>query len=414
MPSTGANNGTTLTGSSDRAATSALQQPQPFTRIGDAADAAAALQQRAHRVQAGVGVKRRPDQLQHHRTASLRPARRPPPPAGTSRSRAHRETPPPAWSTCRPARAPNSSPAAPARGRGPPADPAPPGPARPARRPPGDGRSSPSTPLTAAAGRACNSKRPAPAARPRRRPPPCPGGARPDTRAARLAANPYTSSWAVSRYTSPRCTPTRTVISIPKRRCACSLSRATSRVISSTRQHRAAHIVLMRGGVTEHRQQPVTLVRADMALIAVHDRQDLLAVATHQHPVRLGLDPGRQHRRIHQIGEKNRQPANLTSIGRGGQADPRRRRSPQSTANTCSRQRRRGHPITTVDRRHRPIQQLIDRRRAPRTGITVPRRAQPSVAHPTSVALWVSTRAVTHNPPHPARLRRCRVVQSGS
>ena len=59
-----------------------------------------------------------------------------------------------------------------------------------------------------------------------------PGGARPDTRAATLAANPYTSSWAVSRYTSPRCTPTRTLMPTPNRRCAASLSRATWWVIS--------------------------------------------------------------------------------------------------------------------------------------------------------------------------------------
>ena len=87
-----------------------------------------------------------------------------------------------------------------------------------------------------------------------------PGGARPDTRAATLAANPYTSSWAVSRYTSPRCTPTRTVISIPKRRLRLLAKPGHLAGDLQPRQHRAAHIVLMGCGVTEHRQQPVALM----------------------------------------------------------------------------------------------------------------------------------------------------------
>ena len=44
-----------------------VEESQPLGLIGEPADAAAALQQGAHRVQAGVGVKRRPGQLQHHR-----------------------------------------------------------------------------------------------------------------------------------------------------------------------------------------------------------------------------------------------------------------------------------------------------------------------------------------------------------
>ena len=56
-----------------------------------------------------------------------------------------------------------------------------------------------------------------------------------------------------------------------------------------------------------------------MALKALHGRQDLFAVAAHQHPVGFRFHPGRQHRRIDQIGEKYRQPANLTRIGGRGQ-----------------------------------------------------------------------------------------------
>jgi hypothetical protein len=61
----------------------------------------------------------------------------------------------------------------------------------------------------------------------------------------------------------------------------------------------------MRGGVTEHRQQPITLGRTDMAPEAIHDLNHLIAVAPHQHPIGLGLHPSGQHRRIDQIGEQD-------------------------------------------------------------------------------------------------------------
>jgi len=67
------------------------------------------------------------------------------------------------------------------------------------------------------------------------------------------------------------------VISIPNRRFACALSRATFQGDLQPRQHRPAHIVLMRGGVTEHRQQPITLGRTDTAPEAVHDLNHLIA-----------------------------------------------------------------------------------------------------------------------------------------
>ena len=62
--------------------------------------------------------------------------------------------------------------------------------------------------------------------------------------------------------------------------------------------HRPPSIILMGSGVTEHCQQPITLGRADMALIAIHNAQHQVAITAHQHPIRLGPDPGRQHRRI--------------------------------------------------------------------------------------------------------------------
>ena len=132
----------------------------------------------------------------------------------------------------------------------------------------------------------------------------------------------------------------------------------------------------MRHGVTEHRQQPVTLGRADMPLVAVHDAQHQVAVAAHQQPVGLRLHPGRQHRRIHQIGEQDRQPPDLTGIARGGQQILGLGVAAVDGQH-LPRQRRRGRPITTVDRRHRPIQQLIDRRTTLRVGIAVSRRSAP-------------------------------------
>ena len=54
------------------------------------------------------------------------------------------------------------------------------------------------------------------------------------------------------------------------------------------------------------------------------------------------------------------------------------------------RQRRAGDPITSVDRRHRLIEQLVDRRGGLENTIAVHRRA-PIVAHVNSVALPAST-----------------------
>jgi hypothetical protein len=112
-----------------------------------------------------------------------------------------------------------------------------------------------------------------------------------------------------------------------------------------------------------------------MALKAIHDAQHQVAVAAHQHPVRLGLHPRGQHRRIDQIGEQNRQPPDLTTtagsgeqvfgvgvVAVGGQH--------------LSGQRRRSGAVTTVNRRHRPIQQVVDRRTAPLTSVT-----RPTLAH---------------------------------
>ena len=186
------------------------------------------------------------------------------------------------------------------------------------------------------------------------------GGARLDTRAARLAANPYTSSCVVSRYTSPRCTPTRTLISSAE--AAVGLFAEPGYVPGDFQPglHRPKDVVLVCLGVTEHHQQPVTCFEPMCALISTRDPQHLLAVAAHQQPVRFRLELGGQHRRIHQIGEQNRQPPNLTGIGRGGEQILRVEIAVVDRQHLPG-QRRRDRTITTVDRRNRTIEQFIDR-----------------------------------------------------
>jgi hypothetical protein len=115
-------------------------------------------------------------------------------------------------------------------------------------------------------------------------------------------------------------------------------------------------------------------------LVSVHGAQHLLAVAAHQESIRLGLHPSRQRRRIHQIGEEDRQPPDLTRIARRGQQVLGLGVRIVSSQH-LSRQGRRDSTITAVDRRHRAIQQLINRRPTLRAGFTVSRRAHSTVAH---------------------------------
>jgi hypothetical protein len=124
--------------------------------------------------------------------------------------------------------------------------------------------------------------------------------------------------------------------------------------------HSAMDVVLMGARVTEYRQQPISLRRADVPFKTVNRSQDLFAVAAHQRVVGLGLHPGGEHRRIDQIGEQDRQSPDLAAIAANSQqilgvdvVTVDRQRPP--------RQCRRGRPITAVDRRDRLIQQFIHR-----------------------------------------------------
>ena len=148
-------------------------------------------------------------------------------------------------------------------------------------------------------------------------------------------------------------------------------------------QNRPTHIVLMSVGVTEPRQQSVALRRADMALKAIHDGDDLIAVAADQQPVRLGFHPGGQHRGIHQIREQDRQSSDLTGVIRRGKqvlgigvvaVDGQH----------LPGQRRRGSAITTVDGRHGAFEQFVDRSAGGGTGS----RADHTVTHVIWCHLW--------------------------
>ena len=148
-----------------------------------------------------------------------------------------------------------------------------------------------------------------------------------------------------------------------------------------TRMHRAAHIVLMGYRIAENRQKSIALARADIALEAVHDRLDLLAVAADQQALGLRLHATRQVRRIHQVGDQDRQSANLTGLVRCGQQVLCIDVALVGGQDLLS-QRVRGHAVTTVDRRDRPIQKLIDRRRFVRCNyVTDSRVGHPAVAY---------------------------------
>jgi hypothetical protein len=80
-----------------------------------------------------------------------------------------------------------------------------------------------------------------------------------------------------------------------------------------------------------------------------------------------------RYRRIDQIGEQDRQSPDLTSVTRGGEQIVGLGVAPIDREYLIG-QRRRCHPIATVNRRHRTIQQLIN-------------RCNPTFAHVNSVPL---------------------------
>ena len=166
-----------------------------------------------------------------------------------------------------------------------------------------------------------------------------------------------------------------------------------------SRQHRPANIVLVGSGMTEHRQQPVTFDRLDMALKSVNGRQHQLLVAADEKAIRFRFHLGRQHRRIHQVSKQDRQPTDfptrLRPVGQQvfgvGIAD--------ISSQHPSRQRSRRRTITTIDRRNRPIQQLINRVARHWVDVAVSRGAHPAVAHVNMVSPRSPNRCVFTDDP---------------
>ena len=88
------------------------------------------------------------------------------------------------------------------------------------------------------------------------------------------------------------------------------------------------------------------------------------------------------YRRIDQIGEQDRQSPNLTSVTRGGEHILGLGVAPIDREHLIG-QRRRCHPIATVNRRHRTIQQLINRRNPTVAHVNI---VSPPAAHTRHIA----------------------------
>jgi hypothetical protein len=71
--------------------------------------------------------------------------------------------------------------------------------------------------------------------------------------------------------------------------------------------------------MTEDREHAVALGRPDVTFIAFDGVQHLLSIPSHDRPVRLGLDLGREHGRIDEIAEQDREPTYLTDTDGGGE-----------------------------------------------------------------------------------------------
>jgi hypothetical protein len=147
----------------------------------------------------------------------------------------------------------------------------------------------------------------------------------------------------------------------------------------------------MGNGVTEHGQDAVAGGPTDVALVAGDDALHLFAIPSHQRAVCFRLNPRRQHRRIDQVGEENRQSSDLTGIAWSG----------QQVLGVCiasvdsehlPRQGRRGHTITPVDRRHGTVNQRVDRGIPLRSSVAASRNAGPPVHHLTILSVRVSAR----------------------
>jgi hypothetical protein len=130
------------------------------------------------------------------------------------------------------------------------------------------------------------------------------------------------------------------------------------------RRGRPAGVVLMGDGIAEHRQQAIALRRSDMAFVTLHDFRYPLAITSDHQPIALRLDPRGELGGVHQIGEHDCQPPDLTTrIARDEQIVGEQSLGLGVRAVDGQHLAREGggtRTITAVDRRHRPIQQFVD------------------------------------------------------
>ena len=125
--------------------------------------------------------------------------------------------------------------------------------------------------------------------------------------------------------------------------------------------HRTVRVVLVGRGMTEHREQPVALGGADVALVMVDESGDLVAITTDHGAVDLHVDAGRQRSRIDQIGEEHCQAADFTVTTWSGEQILRFGVAAVDGEH-LSGERVCRLPVSTVDGVDRAVEQLVDRR----------------------------------------------------
>ena len=113
--------------------------------------------------------------------------------------------------------------------------------------------------------------------------------------------------------------PTRTLMSNPNRALYPLAERVDCADDVESGVNRPMRVVLVSLGMAEHRQQPVALRGPDVAFVAFDDLVYLVAIPPDHGAVDLGLDSGRQCRRIDKIGEEDCQAPDLTAVSGGSE-----------------------------------------------------------------------------------------------
>ena len=177
-----------------------------------------------------------------------------------------------------------------------------------------------------------------------------PGGAACSSRAATLTASPVTSVSPSPATTSPVLTPVRN-------------ESATDELLAERRQpladlrhgpYRPQRVVLVRDGDAEHSHRRVADELLHRAAVPLHDPTDLLEVAAHRAPHRLGIKPLAECRRPGHVAEDDRH--RLAHLSR------RRGRLERRAATAAKPEPLRALQATNGARRHAPSYLSSDRR----------------------------------------------------